>query len=115
MEQVKTPWYSSYEEVRPHLEYPDYSIYKLLEEASKKREELTAYNYFGKTASFKEFLEQIDSAARAFKAMGVKPKDIISICMPNTPEALISFYAVNKIGAVANMIHPLSAENEIKY
>ena len=115
MEQVKTPWYSSYEEVRPHLEYPDYSIYKLLEEASKKREELTAYNYFGKTASFKEFLEQIESAARAFKAMGVKPKDIISICMPNTPEALISFYAVNKIGAVANMIHPLSAENEIKY
>ena len=115
MEQVKTPWYSSYDGVREHLEYPDYSIYLLLEESAKKREGLTAYNYFGKTATYKEFLEQIDSAARAFLQMGVKPKDIISICMPNTPEALISFYAINKIGAVANMIHPLSAENEIKY
>ena len=115
MEQVKTPWYSSYDGVRQHLEYPEYSIFEFLEEASKKRESLNAYNYFGKTATFKEFLEQIDSAARAFIAMGVKPKDIISVCMPNTPEALISFYAINKIGAVANMIHPLSAENEIKY
>ena len=115
MEQVKTPWYSSYDGVRQHLEYPDYSIYQFLEEASKKRESLNAYNYFGKTATFKEFLEQIDSAACSFIAMGVKPKDIISVCMPNTPEALISFYAINKIGAVANMIHPLSAENEIKY
>ena len=115
MEQVKTPWYSSYDGVREHLEYPDYSIYLLLEESAKKREGLTAYNYFGKTATYKEFLEQIDSAASAFLQMGVKPKDIISICMPNTPEALISFYAINKIGAVANMIHPLSAENEIKY
>ena len=115
MEQVKTPWYSSYDGVRQHLEYPEYSIFEFLEEASKKRESLNAYNYFGKTATFKEFLEQIDSAAKAFLAMGVKPKDIISVCMPNTPEALISFYAINKIGAVANMIHPLSDENEIKY
>ena len=38
MEQVKTPWYSSYDGVRQHLEYPDYSIYQFLEEASKKRE-----------------------------------------------------------------------------
>ena len=35
--------------------------------------------------------------------------------MPNTPEAAISFYAVNKIGAIANMLHPLSAEEEIKH
>lgn len=115
MGQVKTPWYSSYDGVRQHLEYPDYSIYLLLEESAKKREGLAAYNYFGKCATYKEFLEQIDAAARSFIQMGVKPGDIVSICMPNTPEALISFYAVNKIGAVANMIHPLSAENEIKY
>ena len=115
MAKVKTPWYSSYDEVKPHLDYPDYSIYLFLEENSKKREDLTAYNYFGKCATYKEFLEQIEAAARAFLQMGVKPKDIVSICMPNTPEALITFYAVNKIGAVANMIHPLSAENEIKY
>jgi long-chain acyl-CoA synthetase len=45
----------------------------------------------------------------------VKKKDVISICMPNTPEAIICFYALNKIGAISNMIHPLSASNEIKH
>lgn len=115
MEQLRTPWYSSYEGVKEHLDYPDFSLYKLLEESADKRKGLTAYNYFGKCASYSEFIEQIEEAAKAFKTIGVKEKDTVSICMPNTPEALISFYAVNKIGAVANMIHPLSAENEIKY
>lgn len=40
--------------------------------------------------------------------------DIVTICMPSTPETIISFYALNKIGAVANMVHPLSSENQIK-
>ena len=115
MEQIRTPWYSSYEGVKEHLDYPDFSLYKLLEESADKRKGLTAYNYFGKCASYSEFIEQIEEAAKAFKTIGVKEKDTVSICMPNTPEALISFYAVNKIGAIANMIHPLSAENEIKY
>ena len=115
MEKVKTPWYSSYDGVREHLDYPDFSLYKLLEESANKRKELTAYNYFSKCATFGEFIDQIEEAAKAFKTIGVKEKDTVSICMPNTPEALISFYAVNKIGAIANMIHPLSAENEIKY
>ena len=58
---------------------------------------------------------QIDEVARALKSIGVKHKDVVSICMPNTPEGIISFYAANKIGAIASMIHPLSAENEIKH
>lgn len=115
MEQIRTPWYSSYDGVREHLDYPDYSLYMLLEESAKKRSKLTAYNYFGKCATYGEFIEQIDEAAKAFLMLGVKPNEKVSICMPNTPEALISFYALNKIGAIANMIHPLSAQNEIKY
>ena len=35
--------------------------------------------------------------------------------MPNCPQAIYMFYAINMIGAVANMIHPLSAENEIEF
>ena len=47
-------------------------------------------------------------------SLNVKEGDVVSICMPNTPEAIYLFYAVSKIGAVANMIHPLSSENEFK-
>ena len=112
---VSTPWYNYYDGVKPHLEYPDFSIYKLIEYTSSKHLNNISYNYYGNKVTYYEFLKQIDEAARAFKALGIKHKDIVSICMPNTPEALIAFYAINKIGGIANMIHPLSSEHEIKY
>lgn len=115
METCKTPWYKFYDGVKEHLEYPNDSLYDLWERSSNKYENLTSYNYFGKTATFGKFRKQIEDTAKAFKALGVNTGDTVSICMPNTPEAIMAFYAVNKIGAVANMIHPLSAENEIKY
>ena len=112
---VKTPWYGFYDGVRPHLDYPDCSVYKFIEDSASNHPDCIAYNYYGKKGSFRQFLQQIERCARALKALGIKEKDVVSICMPNTPEAVISFYAINKIGAVANMIHPLSAEPEIKY
>ena len=112
---VKTPWYEFYDGVKAHLDYPDYSVYKMFEESVKKHSKNISYNYFGNKKTYLEFYNQIEECAKSFKNMGLKKNDVVSICMPNTPEALISFYALNKIGVVANMIHPLSAENEIKY
>lgn len=112
---VKTPWYGFYDGVKEHLKYPDFSLYNMLENSMVNRENYISYNYYGTKKTYKQFIEQIDKCAKAFKSLGIKPKDRVSICMPNTPEAIIAFYALNKIGAVANMIHPLSAENEIKY
>ena len=112
---VKTPWYEFYDGVKAHLDYPDYSVYKMFEESVKKHSKNISYNYFGNKKTYLEFYNQIEECAKSFKSMGLKKNDVVSICMPNTPEALISFYGLNKIGVVANMIHPLSAENEIKY
>lgn len=112
---VKTPWYNFYNGVKEHLEYPDFSVYDMLENSMKSRENFISYNYFGTKKTYKEFILQIDKCARAFKSLGIKARECVSICMPNTPEAIIAFYAINKIGAVANMIHPLSSEDEIKY
>ncbi len=111
---IKAPWRKFYDDEKEHLEYPDFSAYKLIEYTASKHLNNISYNYYGNQKTYHEFLKQIDEAARSLKAIGVKHKDVVSICMPNTPEAIISFYAVNKIGAVASMIHPLSAENEIK-
>lgn len=112
---VKTNWYKHYDKIQKHLEYPNISIYEMLEKNSKKRLKLTAYNYFGTKATYKELLNKIEECSKSLKKIGVKENEKVTICMPNTPEALASFYAINKIGAVASMIHPLSAENEIKY
>ena len=35
--------------------------------------------------------------------------------LPNMPNVLVSLYALNKIGAIANMVHPLSSEEEILF
>ena len=112
---VKTPWYNYYDGVKEHINYPKLSLYKLLESNSNKHLNNISYNYFGTKKTYKDFLKQIDEVARSFKILCIKKGDKISICMPNTPEAIISFYAINKIGAIANMIHPLSSETEIKY
>ncbi len=112
---VKTNWYKYYENKNKHLDYPDYSLYENLERNGKNRLKLTAYNYFGTKGTYKELLDNIEKCSKSLKKIGVKENEKVTICMPNTPETLYSFYAINKIGAIASMIHPLSAENEIKY
>nr|MBP3598025.1 acyl--CoA ligase [Eubacterium sp.] len=96
-----------------HLEYPDCSIYEFLEENAKSYPTLCALNYYSREMTYRELLKEIDQAAKAFVAMGIEKGDAVTICLPNVPQAVISFYAINKIGAIANMIHPMSAEKEI--
>lgn len=113
-EGVKTPWYKYYDGVKEHLEYPVCTIFDMLESTSKKYPDNVSYNYFGNKQSFTKFVRDIESTASAFAAAGIKKGDVITICMPNTPEGIMAFYAANRIGAIANMVHPLSAVNEIK-
>lgn len=112
---VETNWYKFYENIPKHLDYPDISIFEMLKKNNLSRLNLIAYNYFGKRATYKRLFEEIEDCSKALKNIGVEENDRVTICMPNTPQAIASFYSVNKIGAVASMIHPLSAENEIKH
>lgn len=75
--------------------------------------EYTALNYFGRKITYRRLLGEINICADALSVLGIKKDDAVSICLPNIPQAVIAFYAVNKLGAVANMIHPMSSENEI--
>lgn len=113
-EKLNTPWYTFYDNVPATLEYPKYSIYDHLVEAATKYPNYYAYNYFGQKQTFFNFIKEINHCAKSLKTLGIKAKDTVTICMPNTPEAVIMFYAINQIGAVSSMIHPLSAEQEIK-
>lgn len=89
-------------------------MYDQVKQSATKYPEYTAYEYMGKRVCYRTFLKQIDRAALAFHTLGIQKGDIVTLCMPNIPEVLISLYGLNKIGAIANMLHPLSAEEEIK-
>lgn len=112
---VKTPWYGSYENIPEHLDYPDYSIYETIRRTCEKYPNEIAYDYFNRKVTYGDFLKEIDMIAKSFVAIGVKKGDKVTLVMPNTPEAIISFYALNKIGAISNMVHPLSSQNEIRH
>ncbi len=112
---IDRPHKSFYSIDQTSINLPKMSIYDYLYESNKNNLFAEAISYFGKKMTFKEFFTEIDKCCKALIAKGIKEKDIVTICMPNTPEGVIAFYAVNKIGAVANMIHPLSSEKEIEY
>lgn len=112
---VKTPWYKMYNNIPKHINYPKGSLYDVVADTASKFPEYTAYSYYKTSKTYKAFIKEISNCAAAFKSIGVNKGDIVTICMPNTPEAIISFYALNKIGAICNMIHPLSSEKEIEF
>ena len=112
---IKETFFKKSNTVRKHLTYPDVSMYEMVRRCANKYPDLTAYSYYGNKVSYKSYLRKIDTCACAYARLGVQRGDVVSIVMPNTPEAIISFYALNKIGAVINMIHPLSSEEELKY
>ena len=98
---------------REHFNYPEATMFEMLEKISRQYPDEPAYEFYGKKTKYKQFVRRIERTARAFYASGIRSGDAVTICMPNTPQALDCFYALDRIGAIANMVHPLSAETEI--
>lgn len=112
---VKTPWAAHLGEVPLTLEYFDGTLFEAVERVAKKHPKKIALDFMGKTTTYKRLVAKITACAKALKAIGVKENDSVTIALPNCPQAVYMFYAVNLVGAVANMIHPLSAEKEIEF
>lgn len=106
--------YGYIEKLPKDIEYFDGGLYDVVYESSCKWPHNTALEYFDTQITYKDLIKKINKVAAALKAIGAKKGERITICMPNTPEAIYMFYAINEIGAVANMIHPLSSEKEIE-
>ncbi|MBR5647987.1 acyl--CoA ligase [Candidatus Saccharibacteria bacterium] len=111
------PWLKFYDEqgTPAELELPDCSMVDLVMQSAEKWPDNVAYSYYGHKVTYKNFVRKIEKAARALKNYGVKEGDRVTICMPNTPEGITMVYAVNMVGAVCNMVHPLSSEKELEY
>jgi len=111
---IPMPWAKFYREEELNFKIPDISIYDQIKNSAEKYSDYYAYEYLGKKVKYKKLMKQVNIASVAFKKLGIRKGDIVNICLPNLPEAIISVYALNRMGAIAKMIHPLSAEQEIK-
>lgn len=111
---IPAPWAKYYTEEEMNYKIPNISIYDQVKKSSIKYPNYIAIKYMNKKIKYKDLIKIIDRVSLSFRELGVKKGDIITICLPNVPEALITLYALNRLGAIANMLHPLSAEEEIK-
>ena len=112
---VKTPWMPFMNGIPAQLDYFGGSMCEAVERIAEKYPNVIAYDFMGSHTNYRRCVEEIHACARALRAAGVKENDRVTIAMPNAPQAVSMFYAVNMVGAIANMIHPLSAEGEIEF
>jgi len=112
---AKRPWLSSMGDVPANMEYFQGSMVEMLENNARLYPNNVAFDFMGKSTTYKEMVANIEKCARSLRTIGVRQNDRVTIAMPNCPQAIYMFYAVNMIGAVANMVHPLSSEKELEF
>lgn len=90
------------------------SMYQIVKETATKYADEPALYYEGHAISYKKMITEIDCLANNLVANGYKPGDTIAVCLPNMPQAVYAFYAINKIGAICYEIHPMTPKNQMK-
>ena len=112
---VKAPWKNQLGEIPFHLDYFEGTMYEGVKKCAERFPDYVALDFMGATITYKKMLAEIDRCARAFKTIGVRKGDKVTIALPNCPQGIYAFYALNLIGAISNMVHPLSAEKELEF
>ena len=112
---ASAPWRAFYGSTPVSLDYPGKTMYQMVADTARRYPDYMAYSFMGKQTSYSAFLRRIDAAAKGLVQLGIRRGDRVTICMANTPQAVDCFYALNRIGAIPNMIHPLSAAQEIAF
>lgn len=107
------PWLRWYDPGVPHsLDYPEQTLFEMLLSTTLRFPERPAVYFLGKTLKYNELLTSVYTCADALRGMDVKAQDRVAIILPNSPQRVISEYAVLSIGAVTVPINPLLTKTE---
>ena len=110
---IDKPWLKYYTKEAIMSEEPKKTVYEWVYESNKNYLENNALQFFNKYITFGELFENIDKVAKSLKKNGINEGDIINVSLPNIPESVYIFYALSKIGAIANMIDPRASSKDI--
>ena len=110
---IDKPWLKYYSGEQSVIYKPEENLYEYIYENNKDYLNDIALDYFGKRISYGELFHKIDQAENAFASLGVLPGDVVSCISITTPELIYSIYALNKIGAVINMLDPRSSADTL--
>ena len=103
---VEKPWLKYYPPGCDKLPMPRRTLFEMLCADNLAHPRDFALNYYGRRITFGQLFDRIDTAARAYAALGVKKGDVVVVCMVNTPEMVYTLYALNRLGAIINLVDP---------
>lgn len=112
---MNKPWLKQYDpSMKESLSYPDKTMYEMLARTAETFPKVKAVSFEGTHISYRSIFAQVNHMASAMEKAGIKRGDVVTICLPNIPHATVAFYAVNKLGAIANMVHPKTPPAELR-
>ncbi len=111
---IDKPWLKYCTEEAINTPLPECTMYEHIFNLNQDNLDRIAINYYGKNISYKKFFENIDYVAGSLENIGIKEGDVVTVCMINSPETISLIFALNKLGAIANMIYGVSTPDEIK-
>ncbi|MFQ5981439.1 MAG: long-chain fatty acid--CoA ligase [Candidatus Heimdallarchaeota archaeon] len=117
IEDLEQPWFKRWpEEIPKHLDYPDdFPIYKFLQESAELYPNNVATIFFDKKMTYGELWEKVLRFANSLSKLGVKQGDRIGIYLPNCPQFVIAFFAINRLGATIVPFNTQYVDHELIY
>ncbi len=70
--------------------------------------------YFDNIISADELLLSTHKIATFLSNSGVQPQDTVGIALPNMPEAIMACYGINRMGGIANIMHPKLGKQAVR-
>lgn len=110
---IDKPWLKYYSMEAINTPIPEKTLYQYMYDNNKEYTCNIALNYFGRKITYATLFENIENAAKAFMAIGINKGDIVTIMSMHTPETIYCVYALNRLGAVANMVYMTLSEKEL--
>ena len=110
---VDRPWDLFYKNIDKRDLFLNTTPYQGLVNNNINHQNESAIEYFGSNISFGELIKYTDVVAKSLVEYGVKKGDFVTICSTTTPEVVYLFYAISKIGAIANVISPFYTPEEL--
>ncbi len=114
---IEKPWYKSWpDEIPKNLVYPeDYPIYKFLEESAKNKPNSVATIFFDKKILYHDLWDKVCRFASSLHKLGIEKDDRIGIYLPNCPQFIIAFFAINRLGATIVPFNTQYVDHELEY
>lgn len=90
------------------------SFYQIVKETAERCSHFPALYFENQSILYSKFIDEVDKMAAILVQLGVREKDIVTVCLPNMPQAVYAFYAINKIGAICYEVHPKTPKKQME-